>query len=63
MPENKQGEYGKLYQKLKSEIITEKEHGQLLKMTEQQEANAVERLRALAELSQLRKITLDDTEP
>lgn len=49
-----------LYQKLKNETLTDKEHQQLIKLTNQQEAKAVDRLGAMVELSQLRNVTLDD---
>ncbi len=56
----KQKRFNLLYQKLRGESLTEKEHEELMGLNSQQEAKAVERLRALVELSQIRKLSLDE---
>ena len=52
--------YKALYKKLKSEIITDEEHSELLVLMQKQEQQNVERLRCLIELAHLRNVSLDD---
>jgi len=49
-------QYDVLYKKLKVETITDIEHQQLLKLIKKREKKGVERLAALVELAQLKKI-------
>jgi hypothetical protein len=58
MEQSKQ--YESLQNNLESGIITETEHTNLIDLIQKQEAHNVERLRCLIELSQIRKISLDD---
>jgi len=51
-----QSQYDMLYKKLKIETITAIEHQQLLKLIKKREKKGVERLTALVELAQLKKI-------
>jgi uncharacterized protein YjaZ len=53
-------QFESLQNKLESSTITETEHTNLLDLIQKQEAHNVERLRCLIELSQIRKISLDD---
>lgn len=50
-------QYDIFYQKLKEETITDTEHTRLLSLMKRREKKGVERLAALVELSQLKKIT------
>jgi len=49
--------YNKLYQKLQEEEITSVEHQQLMELIKEREKKGAERLAALVQLAQLRKIT------
>lgn len=55
----KQARYDVLAEKLRKETISEKEHKELLQLSDESEGMDVERLRNLIELSQLRKVSLD----
>ncbi len=56
LPAPAQKEYDQLYRQLQEEILSTENHQKLLALIEKTEKNGVERLAALVELAQLRKI-------
>lgn len=60
LPAELQKRYDALYNKLRSENISETEHTELKQLSKQLEKNAVKRMRSMIELSALRKISLDE---
>ncbi len=60
LSDNVQNRYDALQKKLLAEQITADEHQELLNLIEIVEHNDSERLKYLIELSQLRKVTLDE---
>lgn len=60
LPDDIQIRYDELQRKLLAEQITTEEHQELLELIEIIENNDAERLRSLIELSQLRKVNLDE---
>ena len=57
LPETTQNQYDSLYKKLQEERISPKEHTKLLSLIKKREKKGGERLAALVELAQLRKIS------
>ena len=55
-----QEKYDQLYTKLQEETITALEHESLLKLIQQREEKAVERMSYLVELAQLRKVSIKE---
>ncbi len=60
LPTTLQKRYDSLYQKLRSEKISEAEHTELKQLSKQLEGNAAKRMRSMIELAALRKISLDE---
>jgi hypothetical protein len=60
LPEDIQSRYDELQTKLYHETITPEEHQELLSLIDPVEQVSVDRLRSLIELSQIRKVSLDE---
>lgn len=60
LPTDVQGRFDELVTKRQDEALTTEEHEELLRLIEQVEAGDVTRIEALAELAQLRGLSLDE---
>ncbi len=60
LPAGTQQRYDALQSKLRSQTLTPEEHQELLSLVDVVERSEAERLQNLIELSQLRKVSLDD---
>jgi hypothetical protein len=60
VPQAVQKRYNELIDKRRQQTLTEAEHGELLRLTEQVEALEARRLEHLAELARLRRTTLTE---